>query len=294
MMFAIRDDDTSFWTNYQDLEEIYDPFWKKGIRVSLAVIPFAVQSHFQGEHKFFYQDEENKSLEENSALVDFLREKNQQNKIEIMLHGYSHAYQVRLSHHKSVLATKTNTDGLRKRTHESHLQWIGEYAWKTEDQLMKETQEGKAYLEKLFSTEIRIFVPPSNHLSMAGAKAMMRAGLHLSGIMGIFPERPLTWAYLLAYIQRGWSSVRYHRPYPYPLSFNRHQELVAYPLTPRVSLETLIQQFLWCEKKNAPFVLATHYWELKKYPDLRGILKSFIDFVSKRETSFVPLSHLFN
>ena len=38
MKFAIRDDDTSYWTKPQELEDAYKEIWAKNIPVSLSII----------------------------------------------------------------------------------------------------------------------------------------------------------------------------------------------------------------------------------------------------------------
>ena len=94
MKFAIRDDDISFFTRPEDLENIYKEIWERNILVSFSVVPFSVESHYCGDWDNFYQETELKAIGENKDLVDFLKSKLKENKISIMLHGYSHQYKV--------------------------------------------------------------------------------------------------------------------------------------------------------------------------------------------------------
>jgi len=43
-LFAIRDDDTSFFTRPEELEAVYRSLWGQ-IPISLAVVPFTVAAH---------------------------------------------------------------------------------------------------------------------------------------------------------------------------------------------------------------------------------------------------------
>ena len=87
MKFAIRDDDTAYFTRPEELERAYD-FLEKG-PVSLSVIPFAVPCHEKGVRPYgedipfgYYP------VGENPELVSYLRK----NDYDLMLHGYSHEY----------------------------------------------------------------------------------------------------------------------------------------------------------------------------------------------------------
>ena len=42
--FAIRDDDTSFFTSPEELDSVYSNYWGK-VPISLAVVPFSVPEH---------------------------------------------------------------------------------------------------------------------------------------------------------------------------------------------------------------------------------------------------------
>lgn len=252
-LFAVRDDDVSFFTNWQDLEHLYASLWRR-VPISFSVVPFAVP-HCGSKVKPSEQSENQipKSLHENIDLVRYLRNRIRRGEIEIMLHGYSHEYRV--------------INGRR----------IGEYLWKPKDQLIKETTEAKRYLEELFHTPVRIFVPPSNMIGKAGIAAIEAAGLHLSGIMGRWIDRPLSFSYLQAYLCRWTFRLFWGKPYPFPLVVGRHIELVAYSLTPKASLDWLRSTLRLCYKLEASFVLAAHHWELLEHPELKDAFGQLIE-----------------
>ncbi|MCM8832183.1 MAG: DUF2334 domain-containing protein [Candidatus Omnitrophica bacterium] len=279
MKFAIRDDDTNFFTKPEELEKIYKEIWAKNIPVSLSVIPFAVKSYNSGDWDNFYQDTIQNGIGNNKELVYFLIEKLKEKKISIMLHGFSHQYKV--SENKTsmpILATKENLEKLKKNRIAKKLYWYGEYTWKPYEQLKKETKEGKEYLEDLFHTKITVFVPPSNDISKHGVKAISECGLNISGTMYLSRfNRPINYYSVKNWLLKLWWRIRYNKVYPYVMDYGSHKELCAYGLVPGVSFEQLKEQFEFCFVKNAPFVLAVHYWELNS--DYTLFFKNFIFFV---------------
>jgi len=92
-LFAIRDDDTCYYTQPEELEFLYKEIWDIA-PVSLSVVPFGVALHkdkspFNVGYKL---NDSPQPLEKNEELVNFLKEQVKGERIEIMLHGYSHKY----------------------------------------------------------------------------------------------------------------------------------------------------------------------------------------------------------
>jgi len=253
-LFAIRDDDTSYYTHPEELAAVYKGIWDT-VPVSLSVIPFAAP--FGQVHPHFRRDdplnEPLKSLNENQELVCFLQNLLKENKVEILLHGYSHEY-------KKIRG-----------------KWVAECIWKSGKQLREEIMKGKRYLENLLGVRIKVFVPPSNRINSRGIQVIEEAGMNLSGILGPWGDRPFSLAYLTAWARR-WSYWLLHKgPYPYVLDLGKHKELVAYSLTPSTDWQKLIKRLELCARIGAPFVVATHYWELIEYPQLHQQLRQLID-----------------
>ena len=258
-LFAIRDDDTCYFTQPDELERVYSPIWGQ-VPVCLSVIPFAVPIH-KGVPVFGQMHTVNEPipLAENQGLVNYLKEQLSQRKIEIMLHGFNHIY---------------------KKINE---QWVGEYGWKDENQLMEQTAKGKHYLEETFNiSSLKVFVPPSNMIGKKGIRAIAAQSLHLSGVMGRWGDRPISFPYLKAYAKRRAHRLFYGRPYPFPLDLRTHRELVMYTLSPQVTFDSLKRAFDFCTNRRAPFVLATHYWENIKHPAMLQTMHRMVDYVLKR------------
>lgn len=266
--FAIRDDDTSFFTTPDELDAVYGLYWGK-IPISLATVPFSVSEHRGRSFNPCYPADLEMPLGENKVLTDWLLGKLKLGQIEIMLHGYSHQYQ--------------QIDG----------QWVGEYGWKPLAQLIQETRRGKAYLESLLQTKIKVFVPPSNTIGKAGIRAVRMANLDLSGIMGKGGDRPITIDYVPAYAKRWAWRLLHGDVYPFPLRYGGHTELRAYALTPSANADELAHSLERCARRKAPFVLATHYWEFKEYPAMHKTLAHLISLAEQLQMKFLPVSECF-
>lgn len=296
MIAAIRDDDTSYWTDPQDLEEAYKEIWANKIPISLSVIPFAVKSHHLGDWNNFFQEQSLKAIGENPDLIKFLSDKLKENKVFLMLHGFSHQYKVTGNKKdKAILATRENLALLRSDRKVTPLVWFGEYNWKDYPQLKDETKRGKDYLEDLFHQKITVFVPPSNDISSGAAKAVAENGLNISGTMRISKfNRSLDF-----YSIRNWTlkllwRMKYNCVYPYVMSYGTHKELSAFGLIPNLAFQELREKIDLCRKKDAPFVMATHHWEVKKNKNLADCLNLLLKYLNSYNTPYSTLGEIFN
>ena len=266
--FAVRDDDTSFFTDPDELESVYSPYFGK-IPISLAVVPFSVPVHRGRSFNPAYPDDIEVPLGDNTKLVDWLKKKIKAGEVEIMLHGYSHRYR------------KVND------------RWVGEYGWKPEQRLLEETGRAKQYLETLLETRIQVFVPPGNCIGKAGIRAVRQARMNLSGIMGRGGDRPWSWDYPAAYFRRWIWRLFKNFAYPFPLAYGGIKELRAYAMTPRVNAVELLSSLESCAYINAPFVVATHYWDFQQCPEMHQTLSLLIEKARKLRMAFAPISQCF-
>jgi hypothetical protein len=266
--FAIRDDDTSFFTSPEELDAVYAPYWGS-IPISLATVPFSVSEHRGRRLSSDCFADTEMPLGQNRALVDWLRPKIMSSQVEILLHGFNHRYR--------------KVDGC----------WIGEFGWKPESQLIQECTRGRAYLEALLDTAVRVFVPPSNTIGKAGIRAIREAGLNLSGVMARGGDRPFALDYARAYAKRWtWRLLR-GDVYPFVLRYGGHSELRAHALTPAADAGRLMQSLEKCATLGAPYVLATHYWEFSDNAAMHVTLAELIGRAKRLGMTFVPVSRCF-
>ncbi|HAW58873.1 MAG TPA: hypothetical protein DCX03_07665 [Bacteroidales bacterium] len=262
MLFIIRDDDTSFFTQSKDIISAYGPLWGE-IPITLAVIPYDVPTYNRGIPKTFYQETKPVSIEGNYPLIDEINEGIRQNYLQVMLHGYNHLYKV-----------------IRPVPYDSKY-WIPEFQYT--DRMTEKIKAGKNLLEKVFHTNISFFVPPSNTLSTEGIKAVATEGLNLAGLSSVkklIMVDPRNLGYLV--------SNRLQSEYPYNIrQFTDHKEILCHPLTPVCDWERLSTHLNCCAKKNGTFVLATHYWELDRFHQQLNIpLKELLFELVKRAQNF--------
>ncbi|WP_457608478.1 DUF2334 domain-containing protein [Nitratifractor sp.] len=261
MALIIRDDDLSYWSDPEELEELYAPLFDRGIKVSFAVIPFGVKMHHAGDLRRFYQETEAMPLGDNSEMTEWLKEKIARGQAEVMLHGYNHLYSVEVLNGKEP-ATRSTMDMVRSEGEVPRL-W-GEFSTGTAEELALKISKGKKYLETLLDCRIRIFVPPSNQIGREGILAVVRNGLHISGLIGKVYNREWSVRGLVTFGDRILFALR-HRGLTYPkvANYGKHKELTGYAWTPSTDAQGLQRQFAYCVEHGYPFQIATHYWELQ-------------------------------
>lgn len=269
MKVALRDDDTSFFTEAGRLESVYHDVWDR-LPVALAVVPHAAGFADKAIPEKYWQAGRGFALEENPALLESLRGHIAAGRVTIAQHGYTH---------------EDFPDG-----HEFQA------APDIEGRLAK----GQAYLERVLDTRIRLFVPPHNALSKRGLAAVSASGLNLLGSFLSFRPSMRGWdAQTLA----NWWRVREYRNatgrtktdrfvYPRVLRYRRHAEFGCHGLIPGTTLDELIEGFEEARRAGGHFCIATHYWEVDA--TLKGVLLGLLDHASRcADVEFVAAERLF-
>lgn len=261
VLFAIRDDDTSYFTKPSELLSAYD-FVKTG-SISLSIVPMTYSNHLDvfpyGKMKEGYFD-----ISNNAELVGFIK---CNNKFDVLQHGYSHEYKV-------INGTKT-----------------AEMIWKTGEQLSAEIEKGKEKLESLFDRRITVFVSPSNKIDSKGISIIEKNGMHFSGIISSRIDRVISPRYLFNYVKR-WTFRLFHGfAYPGCIRFKNHIEIYANPLLSFLRLKKI---FDYCKRKNHPFVIYTHYWYLNDNPDEKQKLIEIYNYAIENGAALEPLSEIFD
>ena len=177
MKVALRDDDTSCFTEPHRLEAVYHDVWDR-VPVCLAVVPHAMGFADKAIPQQYWQANRAYPLDENPALITQLRSWVGNGRITVAQHGYTH---------------EDFADG-----HEF------EAAPDIESRLAR----GQAYLEHTLGTRIRIFVPPHNALSKRGLQAISAAGLNVLGSFLSFRPSMRSWDH---HTPLNWWRVRSYR-----------------------------------------------------------------------------------
>lgn len=292
MRFAIRDDDTNYFTTPAELENCYKDVWDE-FPPTLSLISqvkgnwlYWVHQIYKDKQKTDWQawrnDDVINPIDKNKELVDFIKQKVSEERIDISFHA---------KHHR-------NEDPVLPETRNNN--YVGGAEYFTTRDLTTEIKEEVFHLNNLLGTDISVFTPPQNLLSEQGYHAVLNAGLNIcgGGIPFYKKEKDLKGIYNIAK-QLLFKVVNRNSDYPRVLRFKNHNEIAYhYPLQPTTRLDTLIYDFDMVRKFNGDFVLSTHYVEFD-YPmvydetiTMKRILLDFLDYVSKYKVEKVTLSEM--
>lgn len=292
MRFAIRDDDTNFFTTPAELEACYSDIWDES-PVTLCLIS-KVKGEWEKWVHQIYKDKQDTDwdawtkdntahpIEDNTELVSFLREKIKEGKIDIGFHAIYH---------------RNEDDALPVEMNNNYVRGAEFY---TNRDLTDAIRREVDHLSNVFQYPITVFTPPQNLLSLKGYKAVLDAGLNIcgGGLSFLKKEKDLAG---LVNIGRQVSFKLMHREsdYPHVIKYSKHTEApYHYPLQPGTLLRTLTDAFDMVRRYDGDFILSTHYVEFN-YPmvydetkTMKNIMMDFLDYVSKFEVERVTLSQL--
>ena len=292
MRFALRDDDTNYFTTPEALSECYDGIWNY-LPPSLCIISKVkgnwpkwlghIYEHRQySDWEAWEKDDKIYPIEENQSLILFLKEKLAKGEIDICFHA---------KHHRNEDAV------LPQEIPGNYIQGAEYY---TKRDLTSDIRNEIKHLNDLFNYRITVFTPPQNLLSHKGYKAVLKAGLNICGGGIAFYRKQKDFSGLMN-IARQLSFKLKHREddYPFVLNFRDHTEIpYHYSLQPNTLLDELIDAFDAVKKYNGDFVLSTHYAEFN-YPmqynhrlTMKNILEAFLDHISKYRIEYMTLSKL--
>ncbi|MGH9386023.1 MAG: DUF2334 domain-containing protein, partial [Vicinamibacterales bacterium] len=177
MKVALRDDDTSYFTEPDRLDAVYNDIWDR-VPVCLAVVPRAAGFRDQAIPQKYWQAGRTFSLDENPGLVDRLRNLVATGRITIAQHGYTHE------------------------------DFAGGSEFQAAPDIEQRLQAGRSDLDRTLRTRVSIFVPPHNALSKRGLSAISAAGLNLLGSFLSFRPSMRPWDQHTA---ANWWRVRRYR-----------------------------------------------------------------------------------
>ena len=245
MRIAIRDDDTGFFTNHNDLMFVYKEI--DDFPISFAVVPFVTD--VQGGCPETAGNIERRGIADNNELVDYLKQLVLSGKGEILMHGITHQYKF--------------VNNAKK---------LPEILWKDISELRQELIYTKQYMENTFGCKIKCFVAPSNKITKQAVSEIAKIDMDFSGITQHF-DRQISFRYISNYVKRWTVRAVYGIPYPGVLDYGTHFEINACGL---YSKEYLLKMYFYCKKRKQPMTINTHYWHLRDNPQIR---KWFIEFI---------------
>lgn len=281
MRFAIRDDDTNFFTTPAELQQCYGDIWHE-FAPTLCLISKVKGNWAKWVHQI-YKDKQDTDwaawtadntphpIESNIELVAFLKERIKDGKLDVGYHAKYHRNE------DSSLPQEMSNNYVRG----------AEYF--TNRNVTDEIKEEVIHLNKLLNTNISVFTPPQNLLSQLGYECVLNAGLNLCGGGITFYKKEKNLQGLINIgKQLAFKLINKEADYPHVLRYSNHTEIAYhYPLQPGTRLESLIDDFEMVRKHNGDFVLSTHYVEFN-YPmvydeniTMKHVLMDFLDYISK-------------
>ena len=281
----VRDDDFSFWTDVSEIQEKYSLYLENGNFVSFGIIPIAVKSFNLGNYNTFFQDFENYNLiTHNKSAVNFIKSEIKKSRIDFLLHGFEHKYFFHTGDLNKILpATYINLEFAR--SNNEPITFIGEFnqPYLTIQDYIDKIILGNDILENTFGISSKIFVPPSNQICSNSLTAIQKCNLSISGLYGknVFN--------LLENIKRLYYPIRHNIFYPY-IYKNITNQLTYHSLTTESNFDDLINKLEISSKFNAPFQIATHYWELNF--ELKNQLFEITKFAKKIGYTSQKLSNI--
>jgi predicted deacetylase len=270
MKVALRDDDTSYFTDPARLESVYHDVWHR-IPVCLAVVPHAAGFVDKAIPEKYWDAGRAFPLEENPALVNALGEHVRAGHVTIAQHGYTH---------------EDFPDG---------------HEFQAAPDLESRLARGQAYLERVLDTRIRVFVPPHNALSKRGLTAVSGAGLNLLGSFLSFRpslrpwdlQTPGNWWRINQYRNKTGRTKADRLVFPHVLRYRRHAEFGCHGLIPGTTFDEVKRGFDEARAAGGHFCLATHYWEVDA--TLKNVLIRFLDYAAQcPDVEFVAAERLFD
>jgi hypothetical protein len=268
LKFALRDDDTNYFTRPEQLERAYAAYWDR-LPVSLAIVPFHAatpskaipERHWEGDTEF--------PLDENRQLTEYLKDLLAAGRVAPMLHGYNH---------------KNYPHG---------------FEFEVGSDLRGRVRRGRGYLETLLGYPIRTFVPPHNALSRRGIEALDAEGLNVLGsFLSFRPSRkPWNATTLANYARLTLFRIRTGRGrkarliYPYRLRYKNHAEFGCHLLLPWTRADDLLAGFEQARRLGGDFCLATHYWEFDEH--MSAVLRTVVEHAERVGARFVFADALF-
>jgi hypothetical protein len=256
MKVALRDDDTCYFTSPEKLERVYGDVWDR-VPVCLATVPFAIGYERKGIPEEHWHSGVSFPLEQNAALVPFLKQQIGAGRVTIALHGYTH---------------EDYPDG---------------YEFQSAPDPERRLAHGLGYLQETLATPITVFVPPHNALSKRGMAAVSGAGLNLLGSFLSFRPSMRPWD---ARTLQNWWRVREYRSasgrnkgdrfvYPHVLRYTKHSEFGCHSLIPGTTVEELMAGFEEARRAGGNFCIATHYWEVDQ--SIKDVLMRVLDRIER-------------
>lgn len=239
MQIILRDDDTNFFTQVDELENAFGELWERGIPVTLGVIPWIKPCKIRGVKFPSCEDDEYFAITQNTHLVKYLKRLVELDLVEIALHGI---------HHKD---------------YSTGAEFVGRTFSRSE------IRDAKAYLQATFDTNVTHFIPPHNSINAKNFECVCREGMRVLTSFSHLPtERPFGIGNLFHFGLSGMSVlIKQNKSYRYK-GFKKifpGFELGCHHILSDEDIEKLLGYLLDRNHDRTKCIgAASHYWEINE------------------------------
>jgi predicted deacetylase len=177
MAFAVRDDDLSYFTRREMLEQVHGHAWQGGVKVTFSAIPnhkggasLAVPPEMRSDGTYH-------RIMHNEELVRFIREGITQERFDVVQHGYAHSESMGPPMHFDLEKGSVLDD------HDRPIDQTGrsEFYGLDRSEVHRRVHMGRQDLESTFAHKVRVFVPPFDLMSRPLFEAMLEERMHYCG-----------------------------------------------------------------------------------------------------------------
>lgn len=271
--FAIRDDDIGYFTPLEKLEKIYRCAWDMGFKVSFSVIPMHKGTNNLNVPPDFRNDAKYYPITQNKNLVEYLKTKITECKVDILQHGFCHTENSNLPALKFDLE-KGNLSSINER--KIDLAKYSEFYGASKKDVSSRLEKGKNILEKLFGVPIKVFVAPQELLTKPLWMALWEGNLNCCGGIGrnIITQIPINHINFSPLLKAATKYVFRINSESIAEDITHLTDIITVPATHRHYWNKFASDELseyWFnhfeaifeikKKQKGYFILLTHYWE---------------------------------
>jgi len=178
LAFTIRDDDISYFTTPQQIDQIYKEAWRNGFKITLATIPKHKATQDRSVPRQFRGGLQSHDLRDNMDLIKYLENALQSGLIDIVQHGFTH----------------------------EDISGKPEFYINDSSELRMRLEEGRRILEDSFKKEVKVFSAPHGMISKEAWKILREEGFTICRTYGLYTllkNTPITMSNLEALIKIG-------------------------------------------------------------------------------------------
>ena len=265
LIFAIRDDDVSFFTKANEYNYFCEKIVKRFSLIAGIILSQKGCPSLNVPLQYWYTDL-NYEIKENIKICNLLKDLDKRNNFFPAIHGYDHNFIIKKNRLIPELRQKNSSATLNKNL-----------------------DDAEKFFRDNFKNPLRLFIPPSTTISSNCAELLFKRKYTLFNYPGVFRQSRKSFSGYKILIQRLLNiflkRIDLQKPYcetKYSKCFN------SVPLTTISSKKKLKFIADECSIKGYPFILSLHQWELSCYQpySTKKFEELLLDTISYLDTNY--------